>query len=60
LKVTLRSCQDGTVEGIEHEYLPVIGVQWHPERMCFNRKRDDTADGSSIIRYFIELCLRKN
>ena len=24
---------DGIVEGIEHETLPVIGVQWHPELM---------------------------
>jgi len=56
LKVTLRSGKDGTVEGIEHNFLPVFGVQWHPERMCFQKKREDTADGSAIFRYFIELC----
>jgi putative glutamine amidotransferase len=32
LKVTARAT-DGTVEAIEHNHLPVWGVQWHPERM---------------------------
>ena len=30
LKVTMKD-PDGTVEAIEHESLPVYGVQWHPE-----------------------------
>lgn len=25
---------DGVVEGIEHYSLPILGVQWHPERLC--------------------------
>ena len=25
---------DGVIEGIEHEALPILGVQWHPERLC--------------------------
>ena len=58
LKATLHSCADGTVEGIEHESLPVIGVQWHPERMCFQRRREDTADGTPIFQYFVDLCSR--
>ena len=24
---------DGTVEGVEHERLPIVAVQWHPEMM---------------------------
>ena len=24
---------DGVVEGLQHEFLPVYGVQWHPERL---------------------------
>lgn len=32
LLVTARS-DDGGIEGIEHEHLPAIGVQWHPEMM---------------------------
>ena len=30
LRVTARAA-DGVVEGVEHETLPIIGVQWHPE-----------------------------
>ena len=56
LKATLWSCHDGAVEGIEHESLPIIGVQWHPERMCFGKRRVDTADGAAIFRYFMDLC----
>ena len=37
----LRICQwtqDGIVEALVHERLPVLGVQWHPERMgCAGR-----------------------
>lgn len=25
---------DGVIEGIEHKHLPILGVQWHPERLC--------------------------
>lgn len=31
--VVTGSASDGTVEVIEHETEPLIGVQWHPERM---------------------------
>ncbi len=30
-KVTKINCNDGTVEGIDHEELPVFSVQYHPE-----------------------------
>lgn len=55
LKVTAVS-DDGVVEGLEHDSLPVITVQFHPERMCFEFASDKMADGSEIIRYFIEMC----
>ena len=44
------------IEAYEHISLPIFGVQWHPERMCFNRAREDTADGAEIFKYFISLC----
>lgn len=46
---------DGTIEGFMHTKLPVIGVQWHPERMCLAHKRADTVDGQLLIRYFLNL-----
>lgn len=47
---------DGIVEAMHHESLPVWCVQWHPERMCLSRARPDTVNGSAVIRYFIEKC----
>ena len=44
------------VEAFEHTTLPVFGVQWHPERMCFGQKRDDTVDGTELFEKFIALC----
>lgn len=44
------------IEGFEHDFLPVIGVQWHPERMCFSQRRGDAVDGAELFRYFIRLC----
>ncbi len=54
-RIVMRS-EDGTAEAIEHETLPVWGVQWHPERMCFAHRREDTADGSGVFRFFLEQC----
>ena len=48
--------EDGVVEAMEHESLPVWSVQFHPERMCFLHKRDDTVDGSRIFRFFLDKC----
>ncbi len=44
------------IEGFQHKTLPIIGVQWHPERMCFSQKRNDTVDGSRLFEAFIEMC----
>ena len=44
------------IEAIEHTLYPIFGVQWHPERMCFNFQREDTVCGADIIKYFIETC----
>ena len=54
--VTAARSGDGVVEAIEHESLPVWGVQFHPERMCFKHRREDTVDGSGIFRFFLEQC----
>lgn len=56
LKVTMMSTDNTVIEGFEHLHLPVLGVQWHPERMCFLNRRDDTVDGAAIFEYFVEIC----
>lgn len=48
--------EDCVIEAVEHESLPVWSVQWHPERMCFSHRRNDTADGSPVFRFFLDQC----
>lgn len=54
LSVTCIS-DDGVVEGIVHENGRIIGVQFHPERMAFALRREDTADGAAIFRLFTQM-----
>lgn len=44
------------LEAYEHRTLPILGMQWHPERMCAGQKREDTVDGIEIFKHFIGLC----
>ena len=53
LKVTLWS-EDGIVEALEHENLPVAGVQWHPERTCLFKAEDGLVNGELVIRHFLQ------
>ena len=55
LRIVQRS-DDGIVEGIVHRDLPVWGVQWHPERMCYACARSDTVDGSALFEMFLNRC----
>ena len=50
--------EDKYIEAYEHKCLPIFGVQWHPERMCFGQKRDDTVDGAELFKRFITMCKR--
>ncbi len=47
---------DGVIEGLEHESLPLISVQFHPERMTGALARPDTVDGGTVFREFLRLC----
>lgn len=54
----LRVCQysdDLVIEAIQHESLPILGVQWHPERMAYSRHIAGEADGTLIFEYFRKL-----
>lgn len=44
------------IEAVEHSSLPVFGVQWHPERMCFGQRREDTVDGARLFEHFLTAC----
>ena len=57
LKVDQRSV-DGVVEAMHHESLPIYCVQWHPERMSFAHRREDTADGEPVFSFFLDICRR--
>ena len=48
------------IEAIEHRTLPILGVQWHPERMCFSHAREDTVSGVDLLKHFIEMCEKHN
>lgn len=52
LKVT-QTCDDGVIEGIEHLSLPILGVQWHPERLMENKKPNDTVSGVPLFQEFL-------
>ena len=56
LQITMSADNPRVIEGIAHKKLPVLAVQWHPERMCFEKERKDTVDGSALIQYFVDLC----
>ena len=46
---------DFVIEGIYHERLPILGVQWHPERMCFEYADVRMENGADLLRYFLSL-----
>lgn len=45
--------KDGTIEAFIHNYLPIIGIQWHPERL------QETKPSNVIFDKFAEL-VKKN
>jgi putative glutamine amidotransferase len=51
--------ESGIVEAVEHDTLPILSVQFHPERMTGGNARPDTADGGAIFARFLELCQNK-
>lgn len=52
LKITQTS-PDGVIEGMEHSSLPIMGVQWHPERLTAKEEKKTTVDGSLLIQEFL-------
>lgn len=52
------ACFGELVEAFTHQRLPVLAVQWHPERMCGAYRMENAADGLPLFRYFLEMCER--
>lgn len=52
LEVT-QTAEDGVIEGIEHRKLPILGVQWHPERLFFDKENAPAgfANGARLLEY---------
>ena len=48
--------ESGFPEAVELPGYPLLGVQFHPERMSFGKRRPDTVDGAAIFAWFLELC----
>lgn len=46
---------DGVIEAIEHESLPVFGVQWHPERQV-GEENPDLTNMMPLFEYFVNQC----
>lgn len=46
---------DGVLEAMVHEALPILGLQWHPERMCGVHRRADTVDGMPVFAFWLRL-----
>ena len=55
---TAARAEDGVIEALFLPCRPVLGVQFHPERMAFSCRREDTADGALVFSHFINMCLR--
>ncbi|MEG1427440.1 MAG: type 1 glutamine amidotransferase [Oscillospiraceae bacterium] len=47
--------EDGIVEAMVHKTKPIVAVQFHPERMSFEYRRQDAVDGKPIFDYFLSL-----
>lgn len=58
MKITARS-ESGLIEATEHEELPVLSVQYHPERLRGKEESSFLADGELLFTHFIDLCNRQ-
>ncbi len=47
----IQFAEDQVIEGIVHKKLPIIGVQWHPERM--EEKEGEYPGGDRLLEFFL-------
>ena len=48
-----QTAPDGVVEGLCHAFLPIQGIQWHPERLCPSSTTPKTVDGLLLFSAFL-------
>lgn len=46
---------DTVVEAIEHQELPIIGLQWHPEKMCLAEDPVIQKSGDDLLKWWLDL-----
>ena len=56
LTVTMVDARDGTVEAFSHTSLPIIGYQFHPDRMYLKTNPGIRYTGKLAIDYFFGIC----
>ena len=49
--------EDGIIEAIEHESLPILATQFHPERMT-GEEQTNCPNMLPLFRHFIDLCAK--
>lgn len=49
----IQASTDGIPEAIAHDHLPILGVQWHPERMYLSHKKSGTVSGTAIFQWLL-------
>ena len=49
----VQTSADGVAEALQHDRLPILGVQWHPERMCLRHTKSGTVSGTAVFRWFL-------
>lgn len=52
--LSLADSQDGINEAFCHQTMPILGVQWHPERLSPDPAKGQ-AGGLPLLRYFLSL-----
>lgn len=48
----ISTSDDGIIEAMQHKSLPILTVQFHPERLCLAFANEQTIDGLEVFRYF--------
>ena len=47
---------EGIIEAYEHETLPILATQFHPERLCGDNGKGVTPDFLPLFEHFVALC----